>query len=58
MFSSRYSLKHMFGYGNQYGYSHSLANNTHCCYTHCCKFNSQEDKHIVVNRLPTGEAGL
>ena len=25
-------------------------------YTHCCKFYSEEDKHIAVNQLSIGEA--
>ena len=27
-------------------------------YTHCCKFYSEEDKHIAVNRLSIAEAGI
>ena len=49
IFSSQFSLKRMFGYS---------ATTTTINYTHCCKFYSEEDKHIAVNRLSIAEAGI
>ena len=40
----------MFGY--------STTTTTTINYTHCCKFYSEEDKHITVNRLSIAEAGI
>ena len=40
----------MFGY--------STTTTTTINYTHCCKFYSEEDKHIAVNRLSIAEAGI
>ena len=39
-------------------FEYSTTTTTTINYTHCCKFYSEEDKHITVNRLSIAEAGI